>query len=47
MINGLQEDFMETVKISKGRHFLKKGDRIKGLFEYCRGVSALFIKMMR
>ena len=28
---------METVKISKGRHFLKKGDRIKGLFVILQG----------
>lgn len=28
---------METVKVSKGRHFLKKGDRIKGLFVVLQG----------
>lgn len=28
---------METVKVSKGRHFLKKGDRIKGLFVILQG----------
>lgn len=28
---------METVKISKGRHFLKKGDKIKGLFVILQG----------
>ena len=25
---------METVKISKGRRFLKKGDKLKGLFQH-------------
>lgn len=28
---------METVKVSKGKHFLKKGDRIKGLFVILKG----------
>lgn len=28
---------METVKVSKGRHFLKRGDRIKGLFVILQG----------
>jgi hypothetical protein len=28
---------METVKVSKGRHFLKKGDRLKGLFVILQG----------
>ena len=28
---------METVKISKGRHFLRKGDKIKGLFVILQG----------
>ena len=28
---------METVKVSKGRHFLKKGDRMKGLFVILQG----------
>lgn len=28
---------METVKVSKGRHFLKKGEKIKGLFVILQG----------
>lgn len=28
---------METVKVSKGKHFLKKGDRLKGLFVILQG----------
>ena len=28
---------METVKVSKGRNFLKKGDKIKGLFIILQG----------
>lgn len=28
---------METVKVSKGRHFLRKGERIKGLFVVLQG----------
>jgi len=28
---------METVKVSKGKHFLKKGDKLKGLFIILQG----------
>ncbi len=34
---------METVKVSKGRHFLKKGEKLKGLFVILQGsVRAVF-----